>query len=79
MAKMGTIPRKLVNGPFPVCSACLYAKAMKGKWQSKTPNNKEEARKPTKPGEEIMADQLVLPTPGLITQMTGFITTKRYK
>jgi hypothetical protein len=52
---------------------------MKGKWQSKTPNNKEEARKPTKPGEEILADQLVLPTPGLITQMTGFITTKRYK
>jgi hypothetical protein len=34
---------------------------------------------PTKPGQIVAVDQLVSPTPGLIAQMSGFLTTKRYK
>ena len=33
----------------------------------------------TRPGHVVSVDQLVSPTPGLIAQMTGFLTTKRYK
>ena len=33
---------------------------------------------PTRPGELVSVDQLVSPTPGLIAQMTGRLTTKRY-
>ena len=79
MAKLGTIPKKLANCPVPACSSCLYAKAIKRKWRSRTTNNKDEAVKPTKPGERVSVDQLVSPTPGLIAQMAGFLTTKRYK
>jgi hypothetical protein len=79
MAKIGTIPNRLAKCPVPACSACIYAKAIKRKWRSRTADNKEEAFKPTKPGERVSVDQLVLPTPGLIAQMTGFLTTKRYQ
>ena len=34
---------------------------------------------PTKPGQVVSVDQLVSPTPGLIAQMTGFLTKQRYK
>jgi hypothetical protein len=34
---------------------------------------------PTKPGQIVAVNQLVSPTPGLIAQMSGFLTTKRYK
>jgi hypothetical protein len=78
MAKMGTIPKRLAKCPVPVCLACLYANSIRRKWCSRTPNNKDEARKPTRPEEKLSVDQLVSPTPGLIAQMTGFITTKRY-
>ena len=79
MAKMGTIPKKLANCPVPACSSCLYAKAIKRKWRSRTANNRDEATRPTRPGERVSVDQLVSPTPGLIAQMAGFLTTKRYK
>ena len=34
---------------------------------------------PTAVGEVVSVDQLESPTPGLIAQMTGKLTTKRYK
>ena len=79
MAKLGTIPKRLATCPVPACSACLYAKAIRCKWRSRTTNNQEEASKPARPGERVSVDQLVSPTPGLIAQMTGFLTNKRYK
>ena len=79
MAKLGVIPKRLAKCAIPACSACLYAKAIKRQWRHRTPNNKDESSKPTKPGERISVDQLVSPTPGLIAQMTGTLTTKRYK
>jgi hypothetical protein len=78
MAKQATIPKRLAKCPVPACSACLYAKAIRRQWRHRTPNNKIESRKPTKPGERISVDQMVSPTPGLIAQLTGKLTTKRY-
>ena len=80
MAKKGIIPRRLAKCRVPTCSACLYSKATKRPWRGKprTRGNDDETQ-PTKPGEIVSVDQLVSPTPGLIAQMTGFLTTKRYR
>ena len=77
--KMGVLPRRLQNFPVPVCSAYLYAKAIKEQWRYQTVKNREVPNNPTKPGHLVSVDQLVSPTPGLIAQMTGILTTKRYK
>jgi hypothetical protein len=66
MAKTGIIPSRLRDCPVPVCSACVYAKATKRQWQSKTRANWDKADKPTRPGQVVLVDQLVSPTPGLI-------------
>jgi hypothetical protein len=78
MAKLGIIPKRLAKCDsnmlcMPLC------KAIKIAWHSRTASNTDEARKPKKPGECVSVDQLVSPTPGLITQMSGFLTMKRYK
>jgi len=77
MAKAGIVPKPLANCPMPVCSACCYAKAIRQQWRSKTAENKGEAEKPTKPGQVVSADQLMSPTPGLMAQMQGTLTTER--
>jgi hypothetical protein len=77
MAKQGTIPKRLANCPAPACSACSHAKAIRQQWRHRTPNNKVESQRPTKPGERVSVDQMASPTPGLIAQLTGKITMKR--
>lgn len=79
MAAQGIIPRRLEKAQTPACTACLYAKATKRRWRDKTSNNKDEAQRATKPGEVVSVDQLVSPTPGLVAQISGFLTRKRYK
>jgi hypothetical protein len=61
MARLGWIPRKLANCPVPTCSCCLHVKATKRSWWSRSSDNKDEARKPTKPGQCALVDQLVSP------------------
>ncbi len=78
MAKAGVIPKRLRNCNIPACSACMYAKATKKPWRSKTRNDFEKKRTPD-PGEVVSVDQMVSPTAGLVAQMTGKLTTKRYK
>ena len=80
MAKQGILPRRLSKCRVPTCSACLYAKATKQPWRNKPrKDGDDDDAKPTKPGQVVSVDQLVSPTPGLIAQMTGFLTTKRYR
>jgi hypothetical protein len=80
MAAQGTLPKRLSKCRIPTCSACLYAKATKRPWRGKTGrNNDATSETATKPGHVVSVDQLVSPTPGLIAQMTGFLTTKRYR
>ena len=78
MADIGVIPKRLKDCRVPMCSACLYAKATKKPWRGK----QKHTYKPkiiTSPGELISVDQLESPTPGLVAQMVGSLTTKRYK
>jgi hypothetical protein len=52
----------------------MYAKATKRPWRQKSTD-----ATPPKPGDVVLVDQMVSPVPGLITQMMGFLTMKRYK
>ena len=77
MAKKGQIPTRLQHVEPPACSACLYGKASRRQWRSK-PKKNRKARVATKVGEIVSVDMLKSPIPGLIAQMSGWITGKRY-
>ena len=79
MAEQGIIPKRLQNTYTPTCLACQFAKATRRPWRHKKKKNFKPPEPPTKPGQVVSVDQLVSPTPGLIAQMTGILTTKRYK
>jgi hypothetical protein len=64
--------------PSTACGACLFAKATR-QWRSKRQKHWSNPREAFQPGEMVSVDQLVSPTPGLIPQSTGKLTTKRYK
>ena len=79
MAAQGLIPKYLVKTPPPACIACLYGRATKKKWRQRTPKHKKnKLSKPTAPGERVSVDMLNSPYPGLVAQMTGILTRKRY-
>ena len=79
MAKQGILPRRLAKCNIPTCSACLYARATRRPWRGKTRRDADNDETPTTVGEVVSVDQLESPTPGLIAQITGKLTTKRYK
>ena len=79
MAKQRVLPHHLSHCAIPVCSACQYAKATRRPWRMKIASRSNHFNIPSKPGEVVSVDQLVSPVPGLIAQMTGFITKQRYK
>lgn len=76
MASQGVIPTRLAKCPHPVCTACMYGKATRRQWRQKTSSNRDEATTPTQPRQVVSVDQMVSPTPGLIAQLTGKLTTK---
>ena len=78
MAKQGVIPPKFQHVKMPFCAACAFGKATRNPWRSRSTNNKDEVERPRSPGEVVSVDQIISPTPGLVAQMTGVLTTKRY-
>ena len=78
MASVGVIPKRLRKCRIPMCSACLYTKATKKPWRGKQ-NLNHEPKVILSPGELVSVDQLESPTPGLVAQVVGRLTTKRYK
>ena len=79
MAKQGIIPKKFSKCRIPTCSSCMYAKATKRPWRGKQSKQGKNEVIPQRPGQIVSVDQLVSPTPGLIAQMTGHLTNKRYR
>ena len=80
MAKHGIFPSRIAKCAVPICSACQYAKVTRRQWHTKSrKHNQDVIESPTKPGQCVSVDQLVSPTPGLIAQMTGFITKQQYR
>ena len=56
----------------------MFAKAKRKRWRDK-PRKIYDSESVRKPGDCISVDQMVSPTPGLVAQMTGSLTSKRYK
>jgi hypothetical protein len=77
MAKRGDLPSKFAKCPAPMCGACLYAKKTRKAWRGR-PTSQTHTRVAAAPGDIVAIDQMVSPTPGLVAQMKGFITKKRY-
>ena len=78
MARQGIIFPKFQHVRMPFCAACAYGKAIRKPWRSRTSNNRDEASVKSAPGETVSVDQMISPTPGLVAQMTGMLTNKRY-
>ena len=79
MAQQRIIPYRLRNLDSPACAACLYGKAKRRPWRGPSRKNFQKTNKVHHPGQVVSVDQLVSPTPGFIAQMTGILTTKRYR
>jgi hypothetical protein len=57
----------------------MFGKATKWAWRFRAPINQMKTPRATAPGAVVAVDQLISSTPGLIAQMRGFLTRKRYK
>ena len=78
MAQQGQLPKQFAKCEIPLCSACLYAKQTRRPWRGKPSKHGNDHSHQLAPGDVISVDQMVSPTPGLIAQMTGILTMKRY-
>ena len=80
LAKLGLLPTTLDNCRVPLCTSCLFGKATRRPWRGKTSKNQvTKAKTVTRPGDCVSIDQLESTTPGLIAQLKGTPTTKRYR
>jgi hypothetical protein len=79
MAQQGTIPPRLGKCPIPPCATCMFGKAHRRPKQSKSKKTLTDPEEVKAPGDLVSVDVLVSSTPGLVAQMAGFLTRKRYK
>ena len=80
IAKYGLLKKKYANTPPPMCASCQYGKATRRPWRTKATPSQINTLKPIhKPGDCVSIDQTESPQPGLIGQLKGKMTTKRYK
>jgi GAG-pre-integrase domain len=73
----GLIPRRLAKCNIPICPSCIYGKLSRKPW--KTSKIVKTISSTKVPGEFISVDQMESSIPGLIAQMEGIPTIKRYK
>jgi hypothetical protein len=78
MARQGALPARFKNCPIPMCTACAYGKASRKAWRGKLSKKGAGSRTNLRAGELVSVDQMVSPIPGLVAQITGTLTTKRY-
>ena len=76
MSRQGIINKRYAKCRIPVCSTCMFAKASRKRWRDKPAKRVENMEVELKPGDRVSIDQLVSPTPGLVAQMIGKLTTK---
>ena len=80
LAKKGIIPRNIQKiKKVPPCAACIFARAHKGAWR--TPYKKVRQitlERDQRPGTGTSCDHIISKQPGLLPQLTGHLTHKRY-
>jgi hypothetical protein len=80
MAEDGILPKGLATCRVPLCTTCLFGKATKTPWRVKAPRNLDRPSCTiTKPGDCVSVNQLESSTLGIIMQLRGIPTAKRYK
>ena len=78
MAKVGDLPARLAKCRIPTCAACRFGKATRVPWRTRGQKD-SRLRKATSPGECVSVDQMESTTPGLVAQLKGSPTNKRYR
>ena len=80
LASLGILPKRLLEcrAKPPLCVACQFGQAHRRPWRTKGKKS-GSIRRPeqTKPGDGVSVDQIVSAQPGLIPQMSGFLTSRR--
>jgi hypothetical protein len=77
LVEKGEIPKRLASlkGIWPICTPCLFGKAHKCPWHSKSKESHLIRKKSDNyPGARTSMDQLVSAQPGLIPQIMGKLT-----
>lgn len=78
LAKQGALPSKLATCEVPICTSCMYARMSRQPWRHKRRHDYTNKSDNLQPGDVVSVDHLMSPTHGLIAQMTGILTKKRY-
>ena len=74
----GDLPAYLRDVRRPRFASCMFGKATRQPWRTKAPVNKQTVPPASAPGAVVGVDQLTSSTPGLVRQMRGILTRKRY-
>ena len=80
LARLGFLPKTLLEceSTVPLCIECQFGQAHRRPWTSKGKKYRPIQKKSeTKPGDGVSVDQIVSAQPGLIPQMSGFLTHER--
>lgn len=79
LAAAGHFPSRLAKCTRPACATCCYGSAQRKPWRSKSKQNKAILDKMrTLPGEIAHTDLMTSSVAGLIPQMVGFLTSKKF-
>ena len=79
LASTGAIPKRLQHVDHPKCVSCIFGKSHRRPWRSKgKAKHHIRSEEDIHPGDNTSIDALTSKSPGLIPQMSGFLTSKRY-
>ena len=79
LASSGYLPKRLSKCTRPACATCCYGKDHKKTWRSKGKHNRDILDQMKKlPGEITHTHIMTSSVPGLIPQMVGFVTSRKY-
>ena len=80
LASLGFLPKRLLEcrNKQPLCVSCQFGQAHRRPWRVKGKKS-GSIRQPDhiNPGDGVSVDQIISAQPGLIPQMSGFLTNKR--
>ena len=80
LASIGTLSKRLLEcrNKTPLCVACQFGQAHRHPWRFKGKKSGSiQTPEQNDPGDGVLVDQIVSSQPGLITQMSGFLTKQR--
>ena len=77
MARAGVLPGTFATCREPLCTACMYGKATRRPWRTKA-TEQGGLKRATYAGQCVAVDQSESPVPGLVAQLKGIPTKKRY-